>query len=644
MKRLDRRLFMAQVAIPSPLFALLASCGGGQGGPDTASPRLSSLTFAPHPTAVAPGSNLYLRVHAGFNDGTSMEVTSAARWQSTDTAIASVGASTGIVRGVATGTATISASYEGLTASLPLRVGSHLQAIEIFAPQLLAIGIDAEYPLTAIGHFTDRSTAISELVNWISSNPEVASVSNEAGRRGLVRGTAPGFATLTAALDGVTQSLRLEVLAVRSLDSGTGRVPPGSVAIGVDAAGRTLALWSYPFPTAGFPDLVWSARSPAADWNGRNLLRPALPDTRTARTRLAMNANGLALAAWLQFDGLHAASYRPARDWQPETRISEFPIVGTVQPVALAIDGDGNGLLTWLNAAPASGFSSASFSPFDDRWSAPVEIPGSFTPGYQNSVGQTVMNAAGQAVMVWVRQALPGPGLIDYRARILASRFVPGTGWLAPETVFAPNILPTVAVGINDLGDILVSWIDTPSGATTDGSIKQLRSRVFKATSGWQEADTVGPPTTRQPSELKLAISKSSAAVLAWSNLYDNSIEAAILDRTGSWSTPRTLGIPVIASQAGTPQLLQPFTTDDGRVLVSWVADDLQLAPNGVYVSARFLPPSGWEAAKLDRFLARRAQAHEIALAFNRDGKGAVLWVEGTADTFDCYVNTSLTF
>jgi hypothetical protein len=52
---------------------------------------------------------------------------------------------------------------------------------------------------------------VEEQATWASSNPAVASVSSAAGSRGVVLGRAPGFATITATVNGLTASAEVEV-------------------------------------------------------------------------------------------------------------------------------------------------------------------------------------------------------------------------------------------------------------------------------------------------------------------------------------------------------------------------------------------------------------------------------------------------
>ena len=78
---------------------------------------------------------------------------------------------------------------------------------------VIARGTTAQ--LTATGVYSDGSSQdLTTQVTWTTSDPQVATVSNGGGSRGLVSATGAGTATVTAALGGVTGSTAVNVTAV----------------------------------------------------------------------------------------------------------------------------------------------------------------------------------------------------------------------------------------------------------------------------------------------------------------------------------------------------------------------------------------------------------------------------------------------
>lgn len=69
-------------------------------------------------------------------------------------------------------------------------------------PATLALQQGEAVALTARGTFSDgRDETVTEWATWTSSDPDVATVSDAAGSRGVVTAIAPGSATVTAALE-----------------------------------------------------------------------------------------------------------------------------------------------------------------------------------------------------------------------------------------------------------------------------------------------------------------------------------------------------------------------------------------------------------------------------------------------------------
>ena len=70
---------------------------------------------------------------------------------------------------------------------------------------MLASGYTQQY--TATGTFSDGTTEnLTDQVTWFSSNIGVADISNASGSQGLAKGVSPGSTTITAQINGVSDS------------------------------------------------------------------------------------------------------------------------------------------------------------------------------------------------------------------------------------------------------------------------------------------------------------------------------------------------------------------------------------------------------------------------------------------------------
>ena len=106
------------------LAGFAAACGGSS-TPTTASAvtPVSSLAVTGTPPSVSTGATSQFKAIATMSDGTTQDVTSTAVWSSSNLADATVSA-TGLVTAVAPGTVSILATYQSVTASDQIAIGS----------------------------------------------------------------------------------------------------------------------------------------------------------------------------------------------------------------------------------------------------------------------------------------------------------------------------------------------------------------------------------------------------------------------------------------------------------------------------------------------------------------------------------------
>ena len=132
-------------------------------------------------------------------------------WSSSNTAIATVNSSSGLVTAVSPGTAQIRASSGGVTGSATLTVN---------APPVASVSVALTSPIS-VGQVTQASVTLRDAANnvltgrtvtWASSNTAVATVSST----GAVTGIAAGTTNITATSEGVTGSAPLTVQTVQS--------------------------------------------------------------------------------------------------------------------------------------------------------------------------------------------------------------------------------------------------------------------------------------------------------------------------------------------------------------------------------------------------------------------------------------------
>ncbi len=146
-----------------------------------------------------------------FANGDILNLTDIASWTSSAPSIATVSnanGSQGTVTGIAPGNTVISALFAGQVGTATLTVSNATLVSISVTPGNPSISLGSTQQFTAVGTFSDGSTAnISGQAQWASTNIDVATVSPV----GLAASAGSGTATITATLNGVSGNAILTV-------------------------------------------------------------------------------------------------------------------------------------------------------------------------------------------------------------------------------------------------------------------------------------------------------------------------------------------------------------------------------------------------------------------------------------------------
>jgi trimeric autotransporter adhesin len=184
---------------------IMATSGttSGSTGLTVANATLTSIVLSGAPTVtIAFGTSYQFTAWGFYDDGSKRDITMKATWSSSNSAVATIGA-TGRAVGVAGGLppTTITATLDSETGTAALNVTTAtIQTITV-GPSTTTIAPLTVESFTAIGTFSDTSTQdITPDAVWASSSTGVASISNTAGSFGVATaGAAPGGATTISA-------------------------------------------------------------------------------------------------------------------------------------------------------------------------------------------------------------------------------------------------------------------------------------------------------------------------------------------------------------------------------------------------------------------------------------------------------------
>ena len=245
---------------------------------------LVALEVSPASAPLARGTTLALTATGRYSDNTWADVSTEARWQSSDDAVATV-AATGEVSGELQGTATVTASLDGVSAGAVVTVTDAVLTSLDIAPGNATLGEGKRLSLTATGIFSDGSRQdLSGAVLWDSSDAGVATIDSGA----VVEALTPGTVQVTADLAGIHAAtpLRVKAKALTAI-----HVTPGDPSL---ALGGSLGLAAR----GDFDDGSSQALSDQVTWESQDTAvavvdaRGVITPVATGSVRIAASQGG----------------------------------------------------------------------------------------------------------------------------------------------------------------------------------------------------------------------------------------------------------------------------------------------------------------------------------------------------------------
>ncbi|HEV2341917.1 MAG TPA: Ig-like domain-containing protein [Candidatus Acidoferrales bacterium] len=171
--------------------------------------NIASLSINPGNGSIAQTTSQQFEAVGTFNDGGTRALTSQATWSSSDTTVATIGATTGRAKGVAPGLVTITATLGSVSASAPFTVTNANVVSMTVIPSGRTIAAGTKQNFSATGSFSDgTSQLVTNDATWSSDNTAVATVF---ATNGTATGVATGTANISATLNGVSGSAPLNV-------------------------------------------------------------------------------------------------------------------------------------------------------------------------------------------------------------------------------------------------------------------------------------------------------------------------------------------------------------------------------------------------------------------------------------------------
>ena len=303
--------------------------------------------------------------------------------------------------------------------------------------------------------------------------------------------------------------------------------------------------------------------------------------------------------------------------WGTAERI-ETDNAGNAQRPAVAFDAGGNAIAVWHQSDGTRDNVWANRYLAGQGWGTATLIETDNTgPAQFPRVG---MDAAGNAIAVWLQSN-------GTRNRVMASRFVAGTGWSPPspiDTGMRSAQLPRVAV--DPAGNAIAVWYQA------DDTLNQnnIWTNRYAAGSGW------GTPTIldSRGDRAAIAMDASGNAIATWRQ-YDGTSNNARANRYtagAGWGTPTT-----IETEVGEVAVQPEVDLDDaGNAIAVWSQTDG--TRNNIWAN-RFVAGTGWGTAQLiETTDAGTAAFPQVAV--NGAGAAVAIWYQTNGTRYSAWANT----
>jgi RTX calcium-binding nonapeptide repeat (4 copies) len=174
---------------------------------------------------------------------------------------------------------------------------------------------------------------------------------------------------------------------------------PGAPAIALDDHGGAVAAWRW--SNGAYRVVEAASRTPEGTWTTPIVLSG--PSRNATPPRLAMDADGHAIAGWLRSNGdwtvAQVASRSPDGSWAPPVSLSKR--AGNARNLDLDITRDGHAIVAWRQNSPNENLWSASRSSDSASWGDPTPI----AYNWLGAQADVTLDTQGNATAVWSSSA-----------------------------------------------------------------------------------------------------------------------------------------------------------------------------------------------------------------------------------------------
>ncbi|MGM0595272.1 MAG: Ig-like domain-containing protein [Pseudomonadota bacterium] len=384
-----------------------------------------------------------------------------------------------------------------------------------------------------------------------------------------------------------------------------------------DGNGDGLAIWSQTYSVDGLlRNRLMSNRYTNGQGWGEASNFGGEGNTSSVEADIALDSSGNAIAVFEQYN----AEASPTRDDIVARYFNAESGWGTVEGLEaweggsgepkVAIDPDGNAMALWVQMDGSTRTLWSARHTAEGGWEEPVEVT-SADAGY-NPEPSIAFDGEGNALAVWN----------EHEERIMARRYLAGSGWQAIETVHdvsgSENDGWGLVLDVNSRGDAIVAWELTD----TNTWIPIIEAVRYTAGSGWGAAETVAADESMEMYWPRVAIDDRGDALVNWM-LYDGGRQlwTSRFEESAGWTEPEPLSDSLLS--------IGPVATDAaGNAMTVWSQDDDD--GRNLY-SSRYVSGQGWGEPILVETLDGDVSRDREVLV-NPDGSARASWIHENAD------------
>jgi hypothetical protein len=280
--------------------------------------------------------------------------------------------------------------------------------------------------------------------------------------------------------------------------------------IALDNNGNAIAIWEQ---NDGTRDAIFVNHYTASTqtWGGEMEIDSGAADT--SLPQIAIDSNGNAIATWCEKDhtagtryDIWASRYTLDSGWWGQARLIEHQDAGDANAPQIAMDDDGNAIVTWSHSDGTRNNIRATHYLLGIGWAADSQI---IEFDDNRAYGPHVdFDGDGNALAVWKQWD-------GAQFRIQSNRYIPGSGWEATTQLVSTDAIgstSSVRIAMNQTGNATAVWLQYNAANT----ITNVQSNRYLSGTGWQTAQKIETDDTGSTDYPCVAIDNHNNTIVLW--------------------------------------------------------------------------------------------------------------------------------